>query len=172
MTLDISALLHKLRTAPQRQGTFGRGDPKPLDEYRVVLTAEERDWLAGVAEEHCTSAAIRSKADVVVNLGRSVEDYPVRRQIMRDTKLPPVPWIRGEDNKVEFLICANGKGNQEAHARANSAEVANFIVDACNAYDRLVAELEEWKQAASVEAGLRREAHAEIDRLKRTSGEG
>lgn len=43
--IDIPTLITKLRGAPQKVGTFDRGDPKPLDEYRVVLTGEERDWL-------------------------------------------------------------------------------------------------------------------------------
>jgi hypothetical protein len=33
---DIPTLIHKLRNAPQLVGTFGRGDPDPLDEYRPV----------------------------------------------------------------------------------------------------------------------------------------
>jgi hypothetical protein len=42
---DIPSLIHKLRNAPQLVGTFGRGDPDPLDEYRPGMTGEERDWL-------------------------------------------------------------------------------------------------------------------------------
>jgi hypothetical protein len=45
MTPDIPSLIHKLRNAPQLVGTFGRGDPDPLDEYRPGMTGEERDWL-------------------------------------------------------------------------------------------------------------------------------
>jgi hypothetical protein len=45
MSVDIPSLIKKLRCASQEVGTFGRGDPNPLDEYRVVLSAAERDWL-------------------------------------------------------------------------------------------------------------------------------
>jgi hypothetical protein len=50
MTPDIPTLIHKLRNAPQLVGTFGRGDPDPLDEYRPGMTGEERDWLLQLLE--------------------------------------------------------------------------------------------------------------------------
>jgi hypothetical protein len=50
MTPDIPSLIHKLRNAPQLVGTFGRGDPDPLDEYRPGMTGEERDWLVKLLE--------------------------------------------------------------------------------------------------------------------------
>lgn len=43
--IDIPTLITKLRSAPQKVGTFDRGDPKPLDEYRPAMTGEELDWL-------------------------------------------------------------------------------------------------------------------------------
>lgn len=49
--IDIPTLITKLRSAPQKVGTFDRGDPKPLDEYRVVLTGEERDRLVKFMED-------------------------------------------------------------------------------------------------------------------------
>jgi hypothetical protein len=48
---DIPTLIHKLRNAPQLVGTFGRGDPDPLDEYRPGMTGEERDWLIKLVEQ-------------------------------------------------------------------------------------------------------------------------
>jgi hypothetical protein len=45
MTPDIPTLIHKLRNAPQLVGTFGRGDPDPLGQYRLVMTDEERDTI-------------------------------------------------------------------------------------------------------------------------------
>jgi hypothetical protein len=45
MAVDIASLVRHLRNAPQEVGTFGRGDPNPLDEYRALLTNEEREWL-------------------------------------------------------------------------------------------------------------------------------
>jgi hypothetical protein len=48
---DIPILIYKLRNAPQLVGTFGRGDPDPLEQYRLVMTGEERDWLIGLAEQ-------------------------------------------------------------------------------------------------------------------------
>jgi hypothetical protein len=45
MTPNIPTLIHKLRNAPQLVGTFGRGDPDPLDEYRLVMTDEERNMI-------------------------------------------------------------------------------------------------------------------------------
>jgi hypothetical protein len=50
MTPDIPTLITKLRNAPQLVGTFGRGDPDPLDEYRPGMTGEERDWLVKLLE--------------------------------------------------------------------------------------------------------------------------
>jgi hypothetical protein len=50
MTPNIPTLIHKLRNAPQLVGTFGRGDPDPLDEYRPGMTGEERDWLIKLLE--------------------------------------------------------------------------------------------------------------------------
>jgi hypothetical protein len=44
--IDIAALITKLRNAPRKVGTFGRGDTKPLDEFAPLMTGEERDWLA------------------------------------------------------------------------------------------------------------------------------
>jgi hypothetical protein len=55
MTPDIPTLIHKLRNAPQLVGTFGRGDPDPLDEYRPGMTGEERDWLIKLCEGTLTS---------------------------------------------------------------------------------------------------------------------
>ena len=45
MTINIPALIKKLRNAPQKIGTFGRGDANPLDEYQPKLSGEERDLL-------------------------------------------------------------------------------------------------------------------------------
>jgi hypothetical protein len=45
MTPDIPSLIHKLRNAPQLVGTFGRGDPDPLGQYRLVMTDEERNTI-------------------------------------------------------------------------------------------------------------------------------
>lgn len=50
MAIDIPTLITKLRSAPQKVGTFDRGDPKPLDEYRVVLTGEELRVVTLMAE--------------------------------------------------------------------------------------------------------------------------
>ena len=44
-------LIRRLRDAPQKVGTFGRGDPQPLDEYRPAMTGAERDWLVSLLEE-------------------------------------------------------------------------------------------------------------------------
>jgi len=50
MSIDLPTLITKLRTAPQKSGTYGRGDRKPLDQFDVQVTAEERDWLANTLE--------------------------------------------------------------------------------------------------------------------------
>lgn len=50
MTIDIPTLITKLRNAPQKLDTFGRGDPKPVDEFAPLMTGDERDWLIEIAE--------------------------------------------------------------------------------------------------------------------------
>jgi hypothetical protein len=51
MTPNIPSLIHKLRNAPQLVGTFGRGDPDPIDQYMPGMTGEERDWLIKLVEQ-------------------------------------------------------------------------------------------------------------------------
>jgi hypothetical protein len=43
--IDIARLITKLRNAPQLVGTFGRGDPDPLDEYMPGMSGEERELV-------------------------------------------------------------------------------------------------------------------------------
>jgi hypothetical protein len=65
---DIQALIHKLRNAPQRVGTFGRGDPDPLDEYRPGMTGEERDWLIRLVEQVQETGASRSYREIIARI--------------------------------------------------------------------------------------------------------
>jgi hypothetical protein len=47
------AIARKLQAAARRVdaiGRDGRGDPTDYDEYRLVLTGEERDWLIEALE--------------------------------------------------------------------------------------------------------------------------
>jgi hypothetical protein len=67
MSIDIPTLIHKLRTAPRKVGTFGRGDPNPLDEFAPLRTGEERDWLIRELHLIMSRPAINNGATWVSN---------------------------------------------------------------------------------------------------------
>lgn len=113
--IDIAALLHKIRSAPQRLGTFDRGDPKPLDEYRVVLTGEERDWLVAMADakaaridDHTTRARRMMKdhvsLGVVLHQDRMMEDIAVLSQQSFDL------GFRAAGGEIDRLKRTSGEG--------------------------------------------------------------
>jgi hypothetical protein len=66
---DIPSLITKLRNAPQLVGTFGRGDPDPLDEYRPGMTGEERDLIVGLLAKE-----IGSTDELSAGLDSAIQD--------------------------------------------------------------------------------------------------
>jgi hypothetical protein len=66
---DIPILIHKLRNAPQLVGTFGRGDPDPLEQYRLVMTGEERDLIVGLLAKE-----IGSTDELSAGLDSAIQD--------------------------------------------------------------------------------------------------
>jgi hypothetical protein len=66
---DIPSLIHKLRNAPQRVGTWGRGDPDPLDEYRPGMTGEELELIVGLLTKE-----IRSTDKLSAGLDSAIQD--------------------------------------------------------------------------------------------------
>jgi len=58
MTPDLPRLISKLKSAPQKVGSFTRGDPNPLDEFCPMMTGEERDWLVRLLQGNHMITAI------------------------------------------------------------------------------------------------------------------
>jgi hypothetical protein len=100
MTPDIPTLIHKLRNAPQLVGTFGRGDPDPLDEYRPGMTGEERDWLVGLIElVQLISAAPTRLEDLIREYARDM-----RRNSGGGDGDYPWEWAKATADYLEVLI--------------------------------------------------------------------
>jgi hypothetical protein len=106
MTADIPSLIHKLRNAPQLVGTFGRGDPDPLDEYRPGMTGEERDWLIKLAEQAQTDSVSPSQKDEMLAFFLAYfDEWPFGTQLT----LTNMAALERAREKVAKLSCQVGK---------------------------------------------------------------
>jgi hypothetical protein len=72
---DIPILIYKLRNAPQLVGTFGRGDPDPLEQYRLVMTGEERE-IREAREARAKRKAERDKPEAPLYPG-GIDDMEI-----------------------------------------------------------------------------------------------
>lgn len=218
MTLDLPKLISKLKSAPQRLGTFDRGDPKPLDEYRVVLTGEERDWLDALIEHARRSPgapdADAEYAEAMNNVAHLLR-ADAAAQGWRANILDALDWLElsATIKNNHFNVPEINHHNEMTRAQAERVRLALFSVPAKGQPDNDLREALAWAlNEIELEFGLNKRAYpadkakktiferykalasrssavttgvpvaglavnplatsAEIERLKRTSGEG